>query len=336
MKTMRASVVLLLLFILAGRAAPAAAADHARIGVVKSTLSAPLYVAVAKGFFTEENIDPEIMFFEAAQPIFVAVVSGDLDFGVSGVTGGFYQLASQGQLRIIAAHSREVPGFNGYGVFVSKPAYNAGLKSLKDIGGHSVGINTVGSSFHYSLALIAEKYGINMKTIAVKPLQQNTAITSALAGGTIDLAIVSNVYGLGPVARGQARVLGWVGDETPWQLGVAAVTPKTADTRSDYVQRFLKAYRKGARLYHDAVTGPDEREHLNAGADEVIAIIAKAIGQTPDEVKPAIAYADPEERLDVKDILHQIDWYKEQGMIKGDVDAGTVIDKRYVIPLPTK
>jgi NitT/TauT family transport system substrate-binding protein len=216
------------------------------------------------------------------------------------------------------------------------PAYEAGLKSLKDIGGHSGGINTIGSSFHYSIALIAEKYGIDMKTIALKPLQQNTAITSALAGGTVDFAIVSNVYGLGPVAKGQAKVLGWVGDETPWQLGVAAVTPKTADMRVDFVQRFLKAYRKGAQLYHDAVTGPDEREHLNAGADEVIAIIAKAIGQTPAEVRPAIAYADPEERLDVKDILHQIAWYKEQGMLKGEVDTDTVIDKRYVIPLPTK
>ena len=75
---------------------------------------------------------------------------------------------------------------------------------------------------------------------------------------------------------------------------------------------------------------------MNAGADEVIAITAKAIGQTPDEVKPAIAYADPEERLDVKDIRHQIAWYKEQGMLKGDVDTDTVIDKRYVIPLPVK
>ena len=336
MKTLCVVAVLSVLSILAGPRAPAAAADHAKIGVVKSTLSAPLYVAAAKGFFTEEGIDPEIVFFEAAQPIFVAVVSGDLDVGVSGVTGGFYQLASQGQLRIIAAHSREVPGFNGYGIFVSKPAYEGGLKSLKDIGGHSGGINTVGSSFHYSIALVAEKYGIDMKTIALKPLQQNTAITSALTGGTVDFAIVSNVYGLGPVARGQAKVLGWVGDETPWQLGVAAVTPKTADGRADFVQRFLRGYRKGARFYHDAVTGPDEREHLNEGADEVIAIIGKAIGQSPDEVKPAIAYADPEERLDVKDILHQITWYKEQGMLKGEVDTETVIDKRYVIPLPTK
>jgi NitT/TauT family transport system substrate-binding protein len=184
--------------------------------------------------------------------------------------------------------------------------------------------------------LIAEKYSIDLKTVAVKPLQQNSAISSALAGGTVDAAVVSNVYGLGPVSRGQAKVLGWVGDETPWQLGVTVVSAKTADGRDDYVQRFLRAYRKGARYYHDAVTGPDEREHLNEGADEVLAITAKAIGQTLEEVKLAVAYADPEERLDVKDLLHQIQWYHAQGMLKGEVDAETVIDKRYVIPLPTK
>ena len=73
------------------------AAEHARIGVVRSTLSAPIYIAVDKGFFAAEGIDPELVFFDAGQPIFVATVSGDLDFGVTGVTGGFYQLAAQGE-----------------------------------------------------------------------------------------------------------------------------------------------------------------------------------------------------------------------------------------------
>ena len=150
-RSFRLAPVALIAAVAAFAAPPVRAADSAKIGVVKSTLSAPLYVAIAKGYFADEGIDAQITFFEAAQPIFVAVVSGDLDFGVSGVTGGMYQLAIQNQLRIIGAHSAEVPGFTGYGVFVSTPAWNAGLKSLKDIPGHSAGINTVGSSFHYSL-----------------------------------------------------------------------------------------------------------------------------------------------------------------------------------------
>lgn len=212
-------------------APPSAAAESAKIGVVKSTLSAPLYVAVEKGFFAEEGIDPTIVFFDAGQPIFVAVVSGDIDFGVTGFTGGFYQLAAQGAMHIIAAHSREVPGFQGFGVFVANAAYENGLKSLKDLPGHSVAINTVGSSFHYSLALIAEKYGFDLKNVVIKPLQTNSAEAAAVAGGTVDAAIIPNVYGLGPVSRGQSKLLAWVGDETPWQVGAAVVSTKTADTR---------------------------------------------------------------------------------------------------------
>jgi NitT/TauT family transport system substrate-binding protein len=313
---------------------PARAADVAKIGVVKSTLSAPLYVAVAKGFFAEQDIDPQIVWFESGQSIFVAVVSGDIDFGVSGVTGGMYQLAAQGQLRIIGAHAGEVPGFQGFGVFASTPAWNAGLKSVKDLGGHSVAINTVGSSFHYSLALILDKYHIDPSTVALKPVQQNSAIQSALAGGAVDAAVVSNVFGLDPVAKGQAKVLAWVGDETPWQIGATAITPKTADTRGDFVKRFMAAYRKGARYYHDAVTGPDEREHLNANAPEVISIIAKTISQSEDQVKQGIAYADPDEGIRVGDIVHQVKWYQSQGMVKGEFNSDTVIDRRYAVLKP--
>jgi hypothetical protein len=55
-----------------------------------------------------------------------------------------------------------------------------------------------------------------------------------------------------------------------------------------------------------------------------------------EQVKQGIVYIDPEARLDVKDVLHQIAWYRGQGLVKGDVDGDQVIDKRYVVPLPTK
>ena len=52
------------------------------------------------------------------------------------------------------------------------------------------------------------------------------------------------------------------------------------------------------------------------------------------QLEPAIGYNDREARLDVKDVLHQIAWYKAQGLSKRDVDTDLLIDKRYVIPLP--
>jgi NitT/TauT family transport system substrate-binding protein len=313
---------------------PNAIAETAKIGVARSTTAAPIFIAAEKGFFAAEGIDAQIVFFEAAQPVAVAVVSGDIDFGVTGFTGGFYSMAGQGALKIIAAHSREVPGFRGLGYFVSNHAAEAGLKSYKDLPGHSVAFTTVGSAFHYSLALIAEKYGFDLQSVRIQAVQSNPNAVSAVSGGAADIAMVPSTSGLPAVEHGNAKLMGWVGDETPWQLGAAFITPKTADTRRDLVERFLRAYRKGARLYHDAVTGPDERQLNKPETAEMVAIIAKTIGQGPAEVGAALAYADPDERVDVKDVLHQIAWFRAQGMLKGDFNPEDLMDRRYLIPLP--
>jgi hypothetical protein len=39
-------------------------------------------------------------------------------------------------------------------------------------------------------------------------------------------------------------------------------------------------------------------------------------------------------RIDEKDVSRQIDWYKAQGMVKGDITAERLIDLRYASPLP--
>ena len=62
--------------------------------------------------------------------------------------------------------------------------------------------------------------------------------------------------------------------------------------------------------------------------------MASHIGQPATRLQTGIAYVDPEARLDVKDVLHQIDWFKSQGMVPADAKSDGVIDKRYVVALP--
>jgi NitT/TauT family transport system substrate-binding protein len=71
-------------------------------------------------------------------------------------------------------------------------------------------------------------------------------------------------------------------------------------------------------------------------APEVLAILAKYVGQTPEQLKRAVPYIDREGRIDFKDIRHQIAWYKSQGMLKDSVDDDKIIDTRYAVPLPGK
>ena len=86
---------------------PAAAkAQPIKIGTLRVAAFAPLFIAQDKGYFAAEGVPADLTFFEAAQPVAVATVSGGVDFGVAAMTGGFYNLAGQGALKLIAAANR--------------------------------------------------------------------------------------------------------------------------------------------------------------------------------------------------------------------------------------
>lgn len=320
---------LLMLFALAPGAA--AAAEHIKIGGQKTT--GPIYVAVEKGYFAAEGLEPELVYFEAGQPVAVATVSGDIDFGIAGLTGGLYALAEQGALKIIAGQTREMPGFRANTVVASNRAYAAGLTSLRDLPGHSVAVTQIGSAFHYDLALLAEKYAFDLKTIRIMPLQTNPNSVAAVSGGSVDAAISVVTYLKPAIDKGDVKLLGYIGDETPWQLVGCFVATKTANERQETVAKFLRAYRKATRDYHDAFTGPDGRRHDEATAPEILAIIAKYTGRPTSEIDEGISYIDPNAAIDVADVARQVAWYKTQNLVKGDLPGDQLVDMRYAIPL---
>ena len=315
-------------------AASDAFAESIKVGVVKLGTSGPVFIAQEKGYFAAEGLTAEVILFDAAQPVAVAVASGDVDFGVAPITAGLFSLGGQGAVRIIGGLHRYVPGFHGVGYLASNRAYAAGLTSVDMLGGHSVAVTQIGSGYHYSLALVADNYHIDLKTIRILPLQSNPNIASALTGGQADAGLLATTPATPLIAHGDAKLLGWVDDETPWQNGAVFANTKVTNEHQDTVRKFLNAFRKGAQLYHEAYTGPDDRPRIGPEATEVATIVIKYTGETLEQAKQGGAYIDSSGRLDVKDVLHQIDWYKAQGMLKADVNGDEIIDKRYVVPLP--
>ena len=66
---MRQRIALVLLVALMVSAAPTSAQDRPRVGILKLTSSAPIFVGVEKGFFKEFGVEPELVYFQAAAPI---------------------------------------------------------------------------------------------------------------------------------------------------------------------------------------------------------------------------------------------------------------------------
>jgi NitT/TauT family transport system substrate-binding protein len=309
-------------------------AENIKLGLLKTAGNGGIFVAQDRGYFGAENLNVELVFFDGALPIAVATVSGDVDLGSTALTAGLYNMAAQGAMRVVAAQSADVPTFQNNTVIVSNKAWDAGLKSYKDLGGHPIGVTTIGGSPQYCIVLLSEKYGFDLSSVHFLPLQSVTNIVSAITGNQADAGVGPAAAVLPSVQHGDAKLLGYVGDEASYQLGAIFISTKTADNRGDMLKRFLTAYRHGAKDYHDAVTGPGEKRQDGPGTDAMLAILAKYIGQTPEQLKPGISYVDAEVRLDQHDVQHQIDWYKSQGQMKGDLKASALIDKRYATILP--
>src|SRR5271170_187430 len=247
-----------------------------KIGVLRLSSSAPVFIAQDKGYFRDEGLDVDLKFFDAAQPIAVATASGDIDFGITAFTAGLYNLAGKGVLKVIGGMSREKAGFPLIGYFASNNAYAAGLKTPKDLAGKRVAVTQVGSSFHYSLGLLADKYGFKVSDVKIVPLQSLSNDAAALKGETVDAALLPVSTARKLMDDGGAKLLGWVGDETPWQLGAVFASPKTL-TNKVLVKKLLAALARADREYHDVILASvkDGNASIDEKTKPLLDIIAK-------------------------------------------------------------
>jgi NitT/TauT family transport system substrate-binding protein len=320
--------------LLALTAIGAARADEllkARVGVLRLSSSAPVFIAQDKGYFKDAGLDVDLKFFDAAQPIAVATASGDIDFGVTAFTAGLYNLAGKGVLKVIGGMSREKAGFPLIGYFASNNAYAAGLKTPRDLAGKRIAVTQVGSSFHYSLGLLADKYGFKLSDLKVLPMQSLSNAAAALKGETVDAALLPVSTARKLMDDNGAKLLGWVGDETPWQLGAVFASPKTLANKA-LVTKLLGALQRADREYHDVILAQvkDGNAPINEATKPLLEIIAKYTNLPVEQVVGNCAYIDPDGRLDVRNVANQVMWLQGQGFVDKGFDANAIIAKDFV------
>ena len=278
--------------------APAARAQdltRASIALLRLSSSGPVFIALEKGWFKDAGVDLTIKDFTAATQVPLAIVSGDADFGTTAFTAGFYNLAAKGGLKVIAAQSAERPGFQLNVIAVTKAAWDAGVRSIKDLAGKRVAMTTAGSSMHYSIEMLARKFGVDAKTITMVPLQSLPNMAAAFKGGQVDAASFPITTYRQVEAEAGGHIIAYVGDEEPWQLGAVFTSPKTITERRPLVEKFITGYRRGAAAYSEAF-GKRDNGKLVPGPnyDEMIGILSIALKQPPALVAALMPPAPPQ------------------------------------------
>ena len=332
-----------LALIAAGIAAPARAQAPVRpairLGLLRTASPAPFYIAQSRGWFADAGVPVEFKFFEAAQPIAAAAVSGDTDVGVTALTGGFFALAGKGELKIIGGGLHEQKGFDLTAVLVSKQAFDAGLTSLDRLGGHSFGITQFGSSFHYMIGQLAAEQKFDLKSISLRPLQQVPNMVAAVRSGQVDatMAIASMARPL--EASGDAKIIGWVGDHVPYQITALFAAAGMIEKRAEDLRTFCKVYQRGVAAYRaaflrrDAAGAPIFDAETDAAIADIIKFVFIGDPAAATKIKAGLGWYDEGAALDVADVRLQLAWFSAQGMVKGEIDPAAIIDTRF---LPTR
>jgi len=230
----------------------------------------------------------------------------------------------------------EQKGYEGSAILVSNAAYDAGLTSPEKLGGHSFAITQYGSSFDYMIGRIAEARGFDLKTMQLRAVQQIPNMIAAVASGQVDatIAIASQAKPL--AAKGQAHIIGWIGDIVPYQITALFTTGLMIQQNAPVLHRFAKAYQRGVADYRHAFLRRDaaSRPIVDAATDAAIANITVYVftgdAQAREKILNGVGYYDEGGALDVADVKEQLSWFKARDQVKGDADPDSLIDTHFL------
>lgn len=319
---------------LAALGAPASASQKVTVGALRFTSHAASFVAYERGYFRDAGLDVEFKFFQAAQPMAVAIASRDADFAVTAVSGGLISLAEKGAAKVIGGALQEEPGIDGQKILASNAAFEAGLTDPSKLGGRTFGMTTAGSSFHYMGSRIARAEGVAGE-MSFKPLQKVGAVIGALKSGQIDAWAIVPHIAKALAGGGAVQIIGDVSDYLPdYQVTTVFTSAENAANERAKSEAFIQAFSRGAADFNAALV---DRTAGEDAAEEMVRLIHKYVYTDRPYEKAAPSIRNGAMRinegaaLNAASVRDQLNWFKAEGLVKDSIGFETLVDPSYVV-----
>jgi len=219
----------------------------------------PAQVAVAKGFFRDENLEP-LLIQMRSQVTVPALMSGEVHYTLS--FGNIIGSAMQGMPFKIIAVLTDKPLHS----IVARPE----IKSINDLRGKRIGAQRIGGSDQLAAEAILQAKGLDLKDVQFVTLGGDEPVrVEMLRQGLVD-AICTVPPGPVRLTREGYNILGGPKDlKIGSPISAVAVTDTRLKNNRDEAKRVLRATLRGLRFMH-------ERK------EETIQIMVKWLNQTPE------------------------------------------------------
>ena len=227
-------------------------------------------------------------------------------------------------VKIVADKGINVPDQGYYRLVIRKDLTNSN-KKFSDLRGRKIAIVRTASLDEISLVRILEKAGLSTKDIDLQVIRSFPDMLVSLSNKSIDAAMLIEPF----IAQGMEK-----GIVDPWKDPVEydpdaqtaiLVFGSSLTTKPDVANRFMTAYIKSLRDYNDAF-------FKNKGKQEMINILCQySVIKDPALYEKMFPTGlNPDGYLRMKGIEMDLAWYRENNLLKSDLQLQDAVDNSFV------
>ena len=277
-----------------------------RVGIMASVESLPVMVAYNQGFFAQEGVEVELIYFPNPQERDAAVQAGRVDGIITDMFGAAFFVAAGFDFRITSVT-------NGRHGLVGSP--DSGITSLEGLRGRSIGLFT-NTLTHFITDSLLSSAGVSSSEYEVVAIPNIMVRLEMVLNGLIDAALLPEPILTAAVAQG--GVLIGNTENTDLSAAVLFFSRSILDNRLNELRAFYRAYN---RAIGEINANPDsfrdfmvERANFPAAIRDTFRFFTFNSAAMPTE----------------QQIRRSLDWLRARDLLAANLSPADLVDARAI------
>jgi NitT/TauT family transport system substrate-binding protein len=302
--------------------------DHVRFATTAGASgSAPVYIALERGYFKEANVDVELVNFPGGAQMIPSIAASQVEIANTDAGAGLLNaIARDLPARFVADGASCTVRHCSASFLVRKELVDSGAyKDVSDLRGKTVNTFTPGSTLYMYLFRMLDKAGLKQTDLNLQVLTFDQVLP-AFTTGAMDASWQIDPFTTQGVAQGIAAKVGDAAELLgPQQSTVIVYSPTFATQQADVGKRFMLGYLRGIRDYDDAFVAGKDR-------DAIIDILVKYTNlKDPSLIaKIGLPNFDPNGKIIIDSLKANQDWYVGHGDVPTPIDLDKVYDTTFI------
>jgi len=203
-------------------------------GTTTSTAHLPIWVAKDAGLFAKQGLNVEPIHIRGGALITMGIMSGQLQFSGAGAESIVAARIEGGDVVLLACPVDSDPVY-----LIARPE----IKSPAELKGKATAVTRLGSTTHFYLRAALRQVGLDPeKDVTILQLGTGTEAVSAMEGGRISMAALTNRYAVPLIQRGWPVFVDLSKTDLVYPSSCVASSRAFVKAEPKLVEDFLRAY----------------------------------------------------------------------------------------------